>query len=264
MGGSIGPRIAFTTSGEGDSICFLHGLGSTKESWSSQIEYFASRYRAVAWDARGYGDSDNYAGDLHFCDDYNSDLEALLDKLGIERVHLVGLSMGGLIAQNFYFLHRSRVRSLVLANSFPEFSALGVAAVERFRTARLEPLLNGADPRDLAEASADFLLAPHASDSARKTLISTLSGLRRESYVKSIKGLLVQSAVGVLAEISVPTLVVTGAFDRLCSPSLAAEMAFQIAGSELVKLPMAGHLSNIEDPDGFNRALDEFYARHFA
>jgi len=258
------PRIAFTASGEGDAICFLHGLGSTKESWSGQIEHFAHRYKAVAWDARGYGDSDDYAGDLRFCEDYNSDLEALLDKLDIERAHLVGLSMGGFIAQNFYFMYPGRVRSLVLANSFPEFDALGVAAVERFRAARLAPLLNGAEPRDLAAASAEFLLAPHASDFARTTLISTLSGLRRESYVKSIKGLLAQSAVGTLAEISVPTLIITGAYDRLCPPSLGEEMAGRIPSSELVTLATAGHLSNIEDPIGFNNALDEFYNRRFA
>ena len=121
---------------------FLHGLGSTKESWHAQLIHFGKTHLAVAWDARGYGESEDYEGELEFARDFVEDLRCTLDLLGARRTHLVGLSMGGMIAQCFYFTHPHRVASLVLANTFPSFRALGEKAVTGFLAARLQPLLN--------------------------------------------------------------------------------------------------------------------------
>jgi 3-oxoadipate enol-lactonase len=256
------PRISVATSGVGEVVMFLHGLGSTKENWSPQLIHFGQTHSAMAWDARGYGESDDYEGALVFARDFGGDLLAILDSLGVTRVHLVGLSMGGMIAQCFYFAHPHRVASLVLADTFPSFRALGDDAVDVFLLARIEPLTQGATPAELAPASAASLLAPGAPESARTLLLESLSTLRADSYVKTARALALQRAVGELEDIAVPTLVLTGELDRLTPVSLAQRMAQRIPGAQLLLIPGAGHISNLERPEQFNEAVSAFLSIH--
>ena len=114
------PRIAYEAAGAGPTVVFMHGIGGNRSNWREQLAALAPEFRAVAWDARGYGDSDDYAGPLAF-PDFAADLLRLLDHLDVERAHLVGLSMGGRIAMDFYEAHTSRVASLVLCDTFPGY-----------------------------------------------------------------------------------------------------------------------------------------------
>lgn len=241
---------------------FLHGLGSTKENWYPQLDHFRKTHFAVAWDARGYGESHDYEGELAFARDFVNDLTCTLDLLGAGRAHLVGLSMGGMIAQCFYFRHPRRVASLVLAHTFPSFRALGEQAVADFLAARLQPLLNGATPADLAPAAAASLLAPDAPQSARVRLMASLSDLRKASYIKTIRALAAQDALGELKDIAIPSLVLAGELDRLSPISVAQEMSKRIPGAQLVVIPEAGHLSNLERPEQFNEAVGAFLSIH--
>jgi 3-oxoadipate enol-lactonase len=252
------PRISLAAVGKGEAVVFLHGLGSTKESWYSQLDYVGKTHLAIAWDARGYGESDDYVGELEFARDFVMDLARTLDHVGVARAHLVGLSMGGLIAQCFYFAHPHRVSSLILADSFPSFKSLGEKMVAGFLAARLQPLLDGATPADLAASGAEALLAPGAPDVARKRLIATLSGMRKESYIKTIRAMVAQNAVGRLEDIEVPTLVLNGEFDRLAPVAIAEDMVRRIPDAQLVVIQGAGHLSNLEGPDEFNAAVVTF------
>ncbi len=256
------PRISIATAGAGEAVIFLHGLGSTKENWYPQLDHMGRTHRAVAWDARGYGESDDWAGELLFARDFSGDLLSILDLLGAVRAHLVGLSMGGMIAQCFYFAHPARVASLVLADTFPSFRSLGEDFVQDFLSARIDPLTKGASPRDLAPASAASLLAPGAEQCARDRLLASLSGLRIDSYVQTARALAAQDALGDLEDIAVPTLVVSGELDRLVPVPLARGMAERIPGAELVLIAGAGHISNLERPAAFNAALSRFLSSH--
>ncbi len=256
------PRISILSAGSGELIVFLHGLGSTKENWRPQLDHFSRTHHAVAWDARGYGESDDYEGELVFERDFVSDLLSVMDLLDAGRAHLVGLSMGGIIAQCFYFSHPERVRSLVLADSFPSFQVIGAVAVKGFLAARVDPLLEGATPADLASAAAKAMLAPGAPESAYELLLASLSNLRIESYVKAARALAAQEAIGKLEDIVVPTLVLTGELDLLAPVSLAREMSEKIPGSELAIIPEAGHISNLERPEEFNRVVSRFVQGH--
>ena len=252
------PRIAITSAGEGEPVVLLHGLGSVKENWQSQLQALSKTRFVVAWDARGYGASDDYDGELDFAADFSTDLLGVLDDLGIARAHLVGLSMGGMIAQCFYFLHPQRVATLTLADTFHSFAALGHQAVEGFRAARLRPLLEGKEPADLAAAAADAMLAPGAPREARDTLVASLAGLRKASYVKTVEALLRQPPVGRLEDIEVPTLVLTGELDRLAPVAVAQDMVRKIPNAELHVVVGSGHLSNLECPADFNAAVGRF------
>ena len=111
------PRIAMNVMGEGPLLVFLHGIGGNRLNWQFQLPAFADDFTVVAWDARGYGLSEDYEGDLDFSD-FSHDLARLLDQFGAEKAHLCGLSMGGRIAQDFYALYPQRVATLVLCDTF--------------------------------------------------------------------------------------------------------------------------------------------------
>src|SRR5262245_7941147 len=108
------PRIAVEHMGSGPLVVFLHGIGGNRSNWRDQLPVFAERFHAVAWDARGYGDSDDYDGPLSY-DDFCCDLVRVLGHFNADRAHLVGLSMCGFIAKDFYGLISTRVGWLVLA-----------------------------------------------------------------------------------------------------------------------------------------------------
>src|SRR5438876_8255925 len=102
------PRIAFDHAGVGPLVVLMHGIGGNRSNWHDQLPELARSFHAVAWDARGYGDSDDYDGDLDF-GDFARDLARLLDHFGAARAHLVGLSMGGVIALDFVTRWPARV-----------------------------------------------------------------------------------------------------------------------------------------------------------
>ncbi len=93
--------IAYEVQGSGPLVVFLHGIGGNRTNWYEQLDHFGDRFCAVTWDARGYGASDDSPQPLKFSD-YADDLNRLLDHFKAERAHLVGLSMGGMIIQDFY------------------------------------------------------------------------------------------------------------------------------------------------------------------
>ena len=96
------PKIAVDYAGQGDLVVFLHGIGGNRRNWRAQLPVFAAAgFRAVAWDARGYGDSDDYDGPLDFYA-FRDDLARVLDHFSAETANIVGLSMGGRIAASFH------------------------------------------------------------------------------------------------------------------------------------------------------------------
>lgn len=102
------PAIAIDHAGDGELVVLLHGIGGNRTNWTQQVEAFSEQFHTVAWDARGYGNSDDYEGALEF-EDFSRDLLALIDHFGVEKAHLCGLSMGGRIIQDFYRLYPNRV-----------------------------------------------------------------------------------------------------------------------------------------------------------
>ena len=241
-------------------MLFLHGIGGNRRNWDRQLEAFSGRFRAAAWDARGYGDSEDYDGPLDFADFWR-DIERVLDHLAAQRAHLVGLSMGGRIARDFALQRPHRVASLTLANSSPGFDALSPKAAKAYLAARREPLLAGKSPRDIAPDLARRLIGSQPGPGVFEELVGSISALRKDSYLKSLEASVTQDRAAPLERIGVATLVITGDEDRLYPPALAREMARRIRGAELVEIQGAGHLSNIEQPARFNEALFGFLAR---
>ena len=245
------PRIAADCLGAGPLVLFLHGIGGNRSNWRDQLPAFAERYFAVAWDARGYGLSGGYDGALDFAD-FSVDLERLLDQLKVEKAHLVGLSMGGRIAADFYFRSPNRVASLTLVDTHSGFAALSPAQRKEYVNSRLAPLKAGKTVADIAPVVADKLLGPNASADMRARLEASISSLRQDCYMKSVAATVEQDSVGDYREIRVPTHVMVGEHDSLTTPAMCRQLADQIKGAAYSIISSAGHLSNIENPTAFN------------
>lgn len=256
------PGLAVDHAGGGPMVLFLHGIGGNRTNWHGQIEACRGSFHAVAWDARGYGGSDDYEGPLDF-GDFAADAIRVLDHFGAERAHVVGLSMGGRIAQDLHARHPERVATLVLCGTRSDFTAtMDPGTRADFIRMRQAPLLAGAEPADIADAVAGSLVGPNAGAAARARLRASVAALRKGSYLKTIEASLAFDRDADVERISAPTLLLYGEHDRLTPPELGRALHARIAGSRFAVIRDAGHLPNLERPEAFNAALLGFLRRH--
>ena len=248
------PRIAVDVDGRGPLLVFLHGIGGNRGNWRDQLPVFAADFTAVAWDARGYGGSDDDDGPLDFAD-FSGDLLRVLDHFGAERAHLCGLSMGGRVAMDFHDRHPGRVASLTLCDTQPGLAQMPAEKRREFIRLRQEPLRAGKTPADIAPEVARSLVGPRAVPGAFDRLVESMAALHPASYLKTIEASFLYERTPDLERIRVPTHIVVGADDRLTPPDIARAMARRIAGARLSVIADAGHLANLEQPQRFNDAV---------
>ena len=245
------PALAVDLAGTGPLVLFMHGIGGNRGNWRAQLPVFAPHFSCVAWDARGYGASDDYAGPLAF-DDFVDDVLRVLDHFGVERAHLVGLSMGGRIAMRTALLHPGRIATLTLLDTHEGFEAFSPEQRRAFVDSRRAPLLAGKEPSDIADAVARSLVGPKATTGQLQQLVDSIAALHKDSYIKSLQATVEQVTLGDIATIQAPAHFVVGADDKLTPPAMHHEMAAKMAGAPVSILADAGHLSNIENADAFN------------
>ena len=263
------PRIAVDHMGQGPLVIFIHGIGGNRTNWHDQLPAFANDFHAVAWDARGYGASDDYAGPLDFAD-ISRDLIRVIDHFRAAHAHLVGLSMGGVIAIDFQTRYPEHVATLTLCDT-PLPGAMAAMAPEQRRAQmsefirlRQEPLLAGKEPRDIAPAIAKTLVGKSAPPAVFDRLVESMAALHKESYLKAIASLVkyIGEVQPPFESFRVPAHVVVGNEDTLTPPETSRELARRIPGARLTVIESAGHLSNIEQPAAFNDAVLAFLLEH--
>ena len=247
------PRLAVSVAGSGELLLFLHGIRGNRRNWAGQVEFFSQRFKAAAWDARGYGDSDDYDGPLQF-EYFSGDVLRVAEHFKAQKLHLIGLSMGGRIARNVALRAPERVQSLVLISTNPGFDALSPESVKRFITER-----RNATPQTLRR-----LLGSKPNHAAYEELLDSVSRIHEISYQKTLEASVAQDRAAPIEQIRVPTLVIAGEEDTVYPPELAREMAKRVPGAELVMFERTGHLANLEQPDRFNKAVLDFLSRHAA
>ena len=249
-----GDAIGVEEAGGGETlpIVFLHGVGSDRSVWAPQLEHFGATRRAVAFDYPGYGESDPASPGVTR-DDFAAATLAAMDALDIDRAHVCGLSLGGVIAIAVHHAAPDRCASLILADSFavhPDGPAIydrSVAASEQMS--------------ELAAARTPVLLAPGASEELHAQVRETMARIDPEAFRIGAEAVWLADQRDRVAAIAVPTLVLVGAEDTVTPPALSQELADAIPGAELHILAGAAHLSNIERPVDFNTAIDTFIER---
>ena len=248
-------RIGIAVAGrelDATPILFLHGVGSDKSVWAPQLEHFGASRPAVAIDYPGYGESDAKPNSTR--DDFAKAALAALDAQEIERAHICGLSLGGVVALALNALSPDRCASLILADSFAVHPD-GAAIFKRSADAsRASPM------RALAEARAPALLGEAARGDAALVaqVIETMAAIDPAAYRQGAEAVWLANQRERVAAVAVPTLVIVGSEDSITPPALSRDLADMIRGARLVEIAGAGHLTNIEAPAAFNRAVAGF------
>ncbi len=254
------PALALSVAGDGPLVVMLHGIGGNRRNWPAQVAALAGDYLAVAWDMRGYGDSADYDGPMRM-DDLCADIERIRHHFQRPALHLVGLSMGGMIALEYHRRHPHRVASLVLANTNAGFAVdFDDAQKEEFVRLRRDPILNAASMEELAAVMAGVLMSASASPGAAAAIKESILLLRPDSYLKALDLIVHIDARDTLAAIDKPVLVISSDDDRVIPAASSRSLAEAITGSSFELIAAAGHLSNLEQAPAFNALLGAFLA----
>jgi pimeloyl-ACP methyl ester carboxylesterase len=236
-----GARIFWEEEGDGDPVLLIMGLGYPSAMWYRMLPYLVDGYRTIRFDNRGTGGTGVPAG-TYTIKEMADDAAAVLDAAGEPSAHVVGLSMGGFIAQELALRHAGRVRSLALVCTHmngPEAVAPSPEALDMM--ARRSSMT----PREAAEAAVPFV---YATDTDRALIEEDFAVRMRqptspEGYERQLQAVLAHGGTyGRLPQIGVPTLVVQGTEDRLVDPANAPVLAGAIPGAQLVMIEGASHV----------------------
>ena len=242
--------------GSGEAIVFLHGVGGDSASWTPQIEVFSDEFRAIAWDMPGYGGS--RALERMTFPALADSLLGLLDRLDLDRVHLVGHSMGGMVAQEFAASRPERVRTLVLSATSPAFGRPDGDFQKRFVEARIAPLDNGRTMADLADEMVETMLGPSADEEGAAVARRSMAAVPEATYRSAVACLVTFDRRDALGGYAMPVLVLAGETDANAPAPMMEKMASRIPDADYVCMPGTGHLGNLENPAAFNEAVGSF------
>lgn len=251
-----GRSIVYREAGQGVAVVLLHGFLCDSRCWGRQLAGLADQFRVLAWDAPGAGLSSD-PPESFTTTDYVHCLADFLDAIGIASAHVVGLSWGGILAQEFYRIVPQRVRSLVLAGTYAGWK--GSLAEPMWRE-RLESCLRASTAP--ADALVAKLLPEMFTQAVPKNVREELGAIMSEFHPVGFRAMSRSSAEtdtrDILPRIDVPTLVLWGGDDRRSPIHIAEQIHTAVANSELAVIPGAGHVSNMEQPDAFNAHVRRF------
>jgi 3-oxoadipate enol-lactonase len=253
-----GTKIYWDERGTGAPVLMIMGLGYASCMWHRTRPVLSNSYRTIAFDNRGVGQSDVPPGPYSMAG-MAADAAAVLDAASVGSAHVFGMSMGGMIAQEFALQYPQRVRSLILgctAAGGPNAQRAEPAALEMLRTAGTMP------PEQAAQAAVPFI---YDSATPRRLIDEDIAKRRpwfptKEGYLAQLQAILAWESFSRLPQITAPTLVIHGKKDRLVPPGNGEMIAARIPGAQLVMLEGAGHLFSTDQTEAAHKALLEFLA----
>jgi len=236
-------------------LTLSHSLACSVRMWDEQIASFKDRYRILAYDTRGHGQTGAPQG-AYTLEQLADDLKGLLDHLKISKTHYCGLSMGGMIGQTFALKYPGILQTLVLADTSsripPEVGPMWEERIKVAQTQGMQPLVQPTLER--------WFTAPYRS--AHPETMQRIGKLIADTpvpgYVGCCRAIPKLNLTARLKEIKVPIQIIVGADDPGTPVAMSKDIHENAPGSRLDILPSAAHLSNIEQPQAFDRALAEF------
>jgi 3-oxoadipate enol-lactonase len=255
-------NMYYEVHGKGEPLLLIMGLGSDLTSWILQIPEFSKKYQVIAFDNRGAGRTD--APDMPYSTVMMADDTAgLLDALGIERAHILGLSMGGMIAQELALKYPKRVKSLVLAAT----AASPYAWATHLLGAMLRLAQEGVTPEALTALRVSWLFTDNFFENPElvRTVIDTMVANPHpqpmHAYARQFAAANEHDTRRRINQITAPTLVLVGREDILLPVEMSEELAAGIPNSELAVLEGGGHGFQVEIAGRFNQAVMDFLAK---
>lgn len=257
-----GVALYYEEHGAGDEVVVVvPGLGLTARAWTEVVERLKGDYRVVAVDPRGAGRSDK--PDVPYTGETNAgDMRAVFDAAGIERGHFVGMSMGGMIGQEFAIRFPDRVKSLVLASTYAATDSWSRRLFEVRKQIILEIGLLDHFKLSIMFVFSPFAFRRMAAEVAAIEASLTENPPDKNAYLRQLQFCMDHDTIDRLDRIQAPTLVVTGLHDILTSPIQGKELTEWIAGARYVEFPDASHGLIFEEADDFSRLVREFVEEH--
>jgi pimeloyl-ACP methyl ester carboxylesterase len=257
-----GARVSYTRTGIGEPVLLIQGVGSIGKAWTPQVEALRHRFSVITFDNRGIGASTITEGRLTI-ESMADDALAILDAEGIDRCHVVGHSMGGLIAMQLALLSPRRVRSLALLCTFPD----GKSGSRLTRDTLFTGIRTRLGTRTMRRNA--FLSLVVSKAGMRSRSLRTLAAEMTELFGRDLadQPSIIMKQLRAMARFdptwrlrclaSIRTLVVSGEEDRIALPAYGRKLAAAIPGALYVQLEKAGHAVPIESPASISRLLGE-------
>jgi len=251
-----GLSVAYQLTGQGPALVLLHGFTVDSRMWKPQLDSLSKNFTLIAWDAPGAGQSSDPPASFTI-NDWADCLARLLDSIRVKQAHILGLSRGGILAQEFYRRHPKLVLSLILSDTYAGWKGSLPDPVPEER---------------LAACIRDASLPPHQfvpkylggmfTDSATEKVKQELADIMFEFHPIGFRlmsiGIARLDTRDILAKIKVPTLLIWGEEDKRSPINIAYQFRDEIPGSKLVIISKAGHVCNLEKPDQFNKIVKDF------
>jgi pimeloyl-ACP methyl ester carboxylesterase len=250
-----GLSIAYQQVGSGPALVLLHGLLQDSRVWKTQLDSLSKYFTVIAWDAPGAGQSADPPGNYTITD-WADCLSQLLDSAHIKQAHILGLSWGGFLAQEFYHRYPQKVLSLILANTTTGWRSISDSTANALLNAcnkdaslpvndviskYLPGMFSDSPPQEVKEEHARIMTAFHPA--GFQLMAATLA----KADMRAL-----------LSKIQVPVLVIWGEADKRIPVSVAHQFQNAIPGAKLEIIPKAGHVSNMEKPIEFNKIVKDF------
>ena len=249
-------KIAYERIGQGPPLVLVHGAGVDGRMWRPQLTALADEFTVVAWDEPGAGRSDDVPAGFGLAD-YAHCLAAVIDALALGPAHVAGLSWGGTVVQELYHHYPERVATLIFADTYAGWKGSLPAEEVQARIEGVRKML-AAEERD----DPPGLFAGDPPSEFATLLEEMTIAARPASLAGQLSVMAEADQRDLLPRIAVPTLLLWGEADTRSPLSVARQFENAIPGAELVVIPDAGHVSNLEQPGPFNDALREFCRDH--
>lgn len=249
-----GKKIGIRTAGSGDVLVLLHGLAGNSRSWIRQFEHFSTSHQVIAWDAPGYGGSDDFDPDV---DIFTDALNEALQQLGVRSFILLGHSMGGMLAGRYACRFPEQLKGLILScthvgSGNPKGSELPAGYQNRVND------LNSMSQKEYGISRAKAMLAANTPEDIFE-MAADISGETRQSGLANAARVINETDnAPLLPSMTRPTLVITGEVDPVVAPEKAEQLYSLIAHCEKAVIPGAGHAPYLEKPDIYNATLASF------
>ena len=261
---AAGLRVGYDRIGDGPDLVLIHGGFADRRMWGRTPQDLAARFRVTTYDLRGHGETGPSGYAVYSADLFAHDLVALMDALGIAHAHVVGLSLGGVVAQVLAACHGERVERLVLGSAMVRHDLTRTDRIATYFPFISPSLtLRALGPVPMAWASLNVMRAVRghgwmsASGETRAFLLDLARGMDRAEYIKVLRALYRNEGVDLRA-IAAPTLVLTGGLETDTLKRHAEVLARDIPGARHIEVAGAGHIMNLDAPDAFAALVGDF------